>query len=412
VNLPMDKAGHPQLPVTGEDRNWAARWLQPTGSRAVIFGLIILTLIVTVSLLVYETGGTRYAWLHLMYLPIIAAAAGFGIYGGIATALVAGLALGPCMPMNVNTGLPQTPSSWMFRIGFFLLVGAFSGLVSNYLNGQIVRLKKTNEDLFQAHEKLKAAQMQLIQTAKLESIGRLAAGVAHEVKNPLAVIQLGVDYLTRTTPDTAGRDTVETVQEMADAVQRADTVIKGLLNFSRSEPLALVPADLNSVIEESLLLVRHEFTKHQIILEKNLAQNLPPVELDTNKIKQVFINLFMNAVQAMGGHGTLSVKTSRPPAGQDSAGENVVVNLADTGPGIPEDKLDRLFEPFFTTKAVGSGTGLGLSVSRNIIELHRGNIKISNRKPAPGAAVVIVLPVPKPSQKGVEYEQKENSGGG
>ncbi len=92
--------------------------------------------------------------------------------------------------------------------------------------------------------------MQLIQTAKLESIGRLAAGLAHEVKNPLAVIQLGVNYLTRTTKDTASRDAVETVQEMAEAVQRADTVIKGLLNFSRSESLALVRADLNSVIEQ------------------------------------------------------------------------------------------------------------------------------------------------------------------
>lgn len=395
----MDKAA--RLPVMDEERRWAARWLQPAGPRAAILGLIILALIVTVSLMVYETGGTRFAWLHLMYLPIILAAAGFGIYGGIATALLAGFALGPCMPLNADTGLPQTTSSWMFRIGFFLLVGAFSGLISNFLNGQIKRLKQAHQSLLEAHEKLKAAQMQLIQTAKLESIGRLAAGVAHEVKNPLAVIQLGVDYLSRTSRDNASLDTVETVQEMADAVQRADTVIKGLLNFSRSEPLALAPADLNPVIEESLLLVRHELAKHQIVLEKNLAGNLPPVKLDQNKIKQVFINLFMNAVQAMGDNGNLSVKTSRQPAGPAagaaSAGESVVVNIEDTGPGIPEDKLDRLFEPFFTTKAVGSGTGLGLSVSRNIIELHRGNIKIMNRKPVSGAAVVIMFPVPKRS---------------
>jgi len=383
---------------TEEDKNWLGRWLQPRGPRAIISGLVILALIGIVSLLVYKTGGTRFAWLHLMYLPIILAAACFGIYGGTAAALVAGFALGPYMPMNVITGLPQTSSNWMFRIGFFLLVGAFSGLISNFLNGQIKHLKQTHQRLLQAHEELKHAQMKLIQTAKLESIGRLAAGLAHEVKNPLAVIQLGVDYLTRTTKDTASRDSVETMQEMADAVQRADTVIKGLLNFSRSEKLALVLVDLNSVIEESLVLVRHELTKHHIVLEKKLAEGLPKIELDQNKVKQVFINMFMNAVQAMGDSGNLSVKTFIEPtvtgtAGENPASECVAVQIEDTGSGIAEDKLDKLFEPFFTTKPVGSGTGLGLSVSKNIIELHEGSIKIVNRTDIRGVAVTIMFPV-------------------
>jgi signal transduction histidine kinase len=388
-----------QMPVPEEDKNWVSRWLQPTGSRAASLSLVIVGLIVMVSLLVYETGGTRFAWLHLMYLPIILAAAGFGIYGGIAAALLAGFAVGPYMPMNVMTGLPQTTSNWAFRISFFLLVGAFSGLISNFLNGQINRLKQTHQRLLQAHEELKNAQMKLIQTAKLESIGRLAAGLAHEVKNPLAVIQLGVDYLTRTAKDDASRDAIETIQEMADAVQRADTVIKGLLNFSRSEKLVLVPADLNSIIEASLVLVRHELTKNNIILEKNLAEGLPPVELDQAKVKQVFINTFMNAVQAMGDKGNLSVKTfsqqtSTDAAGQSPASESVGVQIEDTGSGIAEDKLDKLFEPFFTTKPVGSGTGLGLSVSRNIIELHRGSIRIANRTDIRGVAVTIMFPVP------------------
>jgi len=262
-------------------------------------------------------------------------------------------------------------------------------LISNFLNGQIKRLRQTNQQLLHAHEELKNAQMKLIQTAKLESIGRLAAGLAHEVKNPLAVIQLGVDYLTSTTKADASRDAVETIQEMADAVQRADQVIKGLLNFSRSEKLALVPMDLNSVIEESLLLVRHEFTKHNISLEKNLAGGLPQVGLDQGKVKQVFINMFMNAIQAMGSDGNLSVKTHIRPADK-----SVVVQIEDTGSGIPEDKLDKLFEPFFTTKPVGSGTGLGLSVSKNIIELHGGAIKIGNRTDARGADVMITFPIP------------------
>ena len=368
---------------------WLGRWLQPSGLRTVIMGVMILALIAMMGSVVYETGGTRFAWLHLMYLPIILAAACFGVYGGIVAALLAGLALGPYMPQNVAGGLAQTTSNWVFRIGFFLLVGLVSGLISNFLNGQIKRLRQTNQQLLQAHEELKNAQMKLIQTAKLESIGRLAAGLAHEVKNPLAVIQLGVDYLTSTTKAEASRDAVETIKEMADAVQRADTVIKGLLNFSRSEKLALVSMDLNSVIEESLVLVRHEFAKHNISLEKNLAGGLPQVGLDQGKVKQVFINMFMNAIQAMGSDGSLTVKTSVRPADK-----SVGVQIEDTGSGIPEDKLDKLFEPFFTTKPVGSGTGLGLSVSKNIIELHGGSIRIENRTDVRGVAVTITFPIP------------------
>jgi signal transduction histidine kinase len=399
MNQPKNETGLSPTSATGKGMLWLGRWLQPSGPRAVVMGVVILALIIVMSSVVYETGGTRFAWLHLMYLPIILAAACFGVYGGIVAALLAGFALGPHMPMNVATGLPQTTSNWLFRIGFFLLVGLFSGLISNFLNGQIKRLRQTNQQLLQAHEELKSAQMKLIQTAKLESIGRLAAGLAHEVKNPLAVIQLGVDYLTSTTKADASRDTVETVQEMADAVQRADTVIKGLLNFSRAEKLALVPMDLNSVIEESLVLVRHEFIKHNIVLEKNLAAGLPQIGLDQGKIKQVFINMFMNAIQAMGGDGKLSVSTFRPPAGiktagESTGGESVVVQIDDTGGGIPEDKLDKLFEPFFTTKPVGSGTGLGLSVSKNIVELHGGTIMIRNRTDARGAAVTITFPIP------------------
>src|ERR1700729_3708937 len=140
LNQPKSEAG--QIPAAGADKNWLDRWLQPDGLRAVVVGMVILMLIGMISSVVYETGGTRFAWLHLMYLPIILAAACFGIYGGITAALVAGFALGPCMPMNVITGLPQTTSNWVFRILFFLLAGVFSGLISNFLQGQIKRLKQ------------------------------------------------------------------------------------------------------------------------------------------------------------------------------------------------------------------------------------------------------------------------------
>ena len=381
--------------------SWIEQWRRPTGGLAVKVWIGLLGLILLAGGVVYATGGTGFVWVHLMYVPIILASGVFGIRGGVVSAVLGGLVLGPFMPLEVAKGMPQDPANWIFRGLFFLLVGGCGGLLFSWVNRQLERLRKTHLALVRTHEELKAAQMRLIQNAKLESVGRLAAGVAHEVKNPLAVIQLGVDYMTQAGKGDAGL--AETVQDMGDAIQRADTVIKGLLDFSRSEKLTLAPEDVNALLEETLLLVKHELTKNRVMVEKDLEDKLPPVALDRNKIKQVFINLFMNAIQAMGNEGgTLGIRTRRQQLTQAPMGygvgasggfrpgdEALVIDVEDTGPGIPEDKLDKLFDPFFTTKAVGSGTGLGLSVSLKIIELHGAAIRISNRKSQGAAAQIL-----------------------
>jgi signal transduction histidine kinase len=248
---------------------------------------------------------------------------------------------------------------------------------------------------------LKNTQLQLIQAEKLESIGRLAAGIAHEVKNPLAVIQLGVDYLSKTLR--GNKDAIESVHDMDDAVKRADTVIKGLLEFSRPAKPEMKTLDLSNVLEESLLLVKYELTKNNISLDKQLENELPTIELDRNKMKQVFINIFMNAVHAMDSGGTLTVKTSSSKLSKENfnlhckftehlkAGDSVVIaEIKDTGTGIPDDKIDKLFDPFFTTKPTGVGTGLGLSVTRGIIDLQKAAINIVNRNEG-GACVSIIF---------------------
>ncbi len=250
-------------------------------------------------------------------------------------------------------------------------------------------------------KELKNTQLQLIHAEKLESIGRLAAGVAHEVKNPLAVIQLGVDYLSKTLR--GDNDAAETVGDMDDAVKRADTVIKGLLEFSRPAKPEMSVLDINKVLEESLLLVKYELTKNNISLDKQLENKLPTIELDRNKMKQVFINIFMNAIQAMDSGGTLTVKTASRQLSKEyfnmhckftehlKAGDSVVITeIEDTGTGIPEDKIDKLFDPFFTTKPTGVGTGLGLSVTRGIIDLHKAAINIVNLNEG-GASVSIIF---------------------
>ncbi len=265
-----------------------------------------------------------------------------------------------------------------------------------------------NDRLQQSLRELQQAQMQLIQQEKMESVGRLAAGVAHEVKNPLAVIQLGIDFLTGQLE--GNPPCQETVMDMADAVQRADTVIKGLLDFSRSEQLELLPADIDRVIDDSLVLVRHELTTRRVTVKREAGAAMPRLMLDRNKIKQVFINLFMNAMHAMEEGGTLTVSSSlHTVTGEDLArfglgngrlvpGNSVVlVKVADTGTGISGKAVAKLFDPFFTTKPVGIGTGLGLSVTRKILELHQGCITLGNRSDRQGAEAVMLYTLFEPN---------------
>ena len=265
------------------------------------------------------------------------------------------------------------------------------------------QLKKTNGELSlalinlkHASEELRSIQLQLIEAEKMKSIGRLAAGVAHEVKNPLAIITMGVDYLAGM--ETGDKNVKEILQEMRAAVRRADKVIRGLLDFSAPRQLEVEDEDLADIISHTLMLVRGEMTGQKYKLMSEIQPNLPTLRLDRMKIEQVFINLITNALHAMpdGGALTLRVYTKQLTgmgenlAGTASeafhAGDQVVVaEIDDTGSGIPEAKLGKIFDPFYTTKPTGKGTGLGLTVTRSIIDLHGGTIEISNR-PEGGAA--------------------------
>lgn len=239
--------------------------------------------------------------------------------------------------------------------------------------------------LEESHEKLKQAQLTLIQAAKLESVGTLAAGVAHEVKNPLQILLMGLRYLSRHLPPDRP-ELQRTVDDMRSATRRADAIVRGLLEFSASHQLALRDESIAAVVESSLQLVQYELIKHRVRLEMDVPANPAPLPMDRIKIEQVLVNLFLNAIDAMSGGGTLSIRIfshDRDAAGQTpesaTAQPTTVIEVADTGPGIPPDRIARIFDPFFTTKSVGKGTGLGLTVAKNIIELHGGTIGAQNR---------------------------------
>lgn len=261
-------------------------------------------------------------------------------------------------------------------------------------------LLRAVQGLQEAHGELRDVQLQLIEAEKMKSIGRLAAGVAHEVKNPLAILKMGIDFFS--TQETTDEHTPIILKEMADALTRADTVIRGLLDFSAPKQLEVRHEDLNAIINNALKLVRGEL-HGDFRIERDLQPNLPLLKLDAGKISQVFINLFTNAIHAMGESGILSVRTyAKQLTGvganvSDSRSESfrvggtlVVAEIDDTGGGIPEDKLAKIFEPFFTTKPTGKGSGLGLCVVKTIIDLHGGTIDIRNLHEA-GVRVTIMF---------------------
>lgn len=261
-------------------------------------------------------------------------------------------------------------------------------------------------DLQRSHEELKNTQLQLIQVEKMESIGGLAAGVAHEVKNPLQTIVMGVRYLSKVLGD-ENPTIAQVVGDIRDAAARADVIVKGLLEFSAPRELTLSRESLNDILRASLKLVNYAANDHGITIVTELAGQLPRITLDKAKIEQVFLNLLMNAIQAMPDGGTLTVRTevrflqggelaaSDRGGGEDPyrTGQMVIAaEVEDTGHGIPEDKLTRIFDPFFTTKPVGKGTGLGLTVVQKIVELNGGVIQIRNRPEGGVRASIIFKP--------------------
>jgi len=234
-------------------------------------------------------------------------------------------------------------------------------------------------DVRTAHAELQRTQFQLIESAKMESVGRLAAGVAHEVKNPLMTLSLGADYFLN--HKTENPDEAQLVQDMKEAVHRASNVINVLLDYARPRPLRRASEDIHEVTENSLALVRHQLNKHHVAVVREFDATLPPLSLDRTRIEHVFVNLFLNAMQAMPPGGTITVRTfaSAPFDGDNDAPAGVMVEVDDTGHGITPENAGKLFEPFFTTKPPGQGTGLGLAIVRRIMEIHGGSVRLSNR---------------------------------
>ncbi len=232
-------------------------------------------------------------------------------------------------------------------------------------------------------EEIRKIHSQLFRSDKLASLGKLAAGVAHEINNPLTGILANSSLLLEDLPaDDPRREDVDII--VRETI-RCREIVKRLLDFARQTKPQKKLTDVNALIDNILLLVRNQTSFRNITISKDLAEGLPQILCDIDQIQQVFINIILNSAEAMTGGGSLSVATAAP-----AGSEFLTVMIADTGPGIPEEVRERIFDPFFTTKE--HGTGLGLSISYGIVEQHGGNITVESTL-GKGSTFTVQLPL-------------------
>jgi len=259
--------------------------------------------------------------------------------------------------------------------------------------GLAIENSRLYEDLKGQMAELTETQAQLIQSAKLAAIGELAANIGHEINNPLTSVLGFASYLAeQAQPDDPMR---EELTMILDEATRARDIVRDLLDFSRRREFTPEPADLNAVVEQTVAMLRRQGALDAIALREIYASDLPMVEVDVPRIKQVFLNIINNAIHAMPHGGSLTLRT----AAADNA---VAVEFTDTGTGIAPGHLDKIFDPFFTTKPEVSGTGLGLSVSLGIVQSHGGSIEVRSEV-GKGSTFTVRLPAkarPRPGAPG------------
>jgi two-component system, NtrC family, sensor kinase len=236
-------------------------------------------------------------------------------------------------------------------------------------------------------KELEYHQEQLLQSGKIAAIGTLTAGIAHELNNPINNIMLTAEFIKEDLSQLSDKEGEEMIQDILVQAQRASEIVRNLLDFSRAEQPEREPLDISQVLRDTVKLVQNQVTLSGVEIEWGLPASLPIINGDPKTLQQVFLNLFINAIQAMKEGGTLTI---RAYPGED--GQELRVEVSDTGSGIDAEDVHHVFEPFFTTKEVGRGTGLGLSVSYGIVQKHGGHIEVKSKK-GEGSTFTVVLPV-------------------
>jgi two-component system, NtrC family, sensor histidine kinase HydH len=355
------------------------------------FRLFVLTgLLALITLVHYLVGGARAGMLHsllghLYIVPIIMGAYWYGMKGGVFVSISSTVLFSPHLFLHWSDPFFNVYN--FVEIFLFLLLGGVTGVLSQMERNQRMRYEQALVRLDESHRKLKEQTDILFQTEeqlrradRLSALGELSASMAHEIRNPLGSIKGAVEILK----DDYGEDEAkyEFIKILLKETDRLNRIVQEFLGFARPKQPELQQADMNEAIESVLALTSQEARKSGVKVEKRLDPAIGSRSLDAGLLKQAFLNLVLNAIQAMPKGGVLSVESRI----KDSF---IEVTISDTGTGIPDENRKKLFSPFFTTKK--NGTGLGLAITYRIIENHRGSIDVVS---GPGKGTTFTVRIP------------------
>jgi len=241
------------------------------------------------------------------------------------------------------------------------------------------------EDADSAQEKLQQSREILIQSEKLALVGKLAAGMAHSIRNPLTSVKMRLFSLGRTLDMNESQN--EDFEVISEEIRHLDIIVQNFLEFSRPPKLTMQPASLSSVVDQSLQLLEHRLRSYNVVVEVDRITCLPEIQCDPEQLKEVFVNLIVNACEAIKSGGKILIEEREE---NDSQSRTALVRIIDDGPGIPESVIGSIFQPFFTTKE--EGTGLGLSIAERIIADHGGSIQVTSRQDE-GTTFILAFPI-------------------
>lgn len=332
--------------------------------------ILIFSLIALTSAGHYLTPPSQLLWhgifQRLYYLPVALGAISFGWRGGVLTALICGLAYIPHIHIDW-AHMHHYAMEQYAEILMFFAVGGVTGLLSDMEKRRRQQLQRTAEELGRVYSELQSTFEQVRRADRLSAIGQLAAGLAHEIRNPLASIDGAAEVIEA---GASGGVKEETVRIIRQECARLNRLLSSLLDFSRPRPPELRCVDVRHVVESVIELVRHSAGKN-VRFEVLTPESLPTLHCDREQLAQVMMNLLLNASQAMPEGGTVRISI-----GVD--GDGILIGIEDEGEGVSAEQMDRIYDPFFTTKA--SGTGLGLAVVHQIVTRHGGSVAASRNR--------------------------------
>ena len=332
--------------------------------------------------LLYFGGGIASGFYLVLFLPVISAATSFGLIGtGVATVAACAIYLSFLLLLEDNQYVPMDQvGELILRVLFLPVVGFLTNQLAEENRQEASKLQETAAELEQANASLKSAEADVRRADRLAALGQLTAGLAHELRNPLATMRSSADLLKRTVAND-NEIAKEMASNIAEEVDRTGSLITRFLDFARPLSLQMSAGDLHSMLDRAI--ERFQKEGRSVSVFKNYSPDVPPVRFDGAMMEQVILNLLTNAAQASAAGGSVTVKTQRADGG-------VWISVIDRGSGIERKNLENIFNPFFTTKA--DGVGLGLAVVSKIVEEHGGEIRVDSTL-GEGTVFLIRLPM-------------------